>query len=219
MIPSDNDIANWKASFPGLDVERELQEITKYLARYDVDNDPAFSRRRFTINWLTRAHEKGGSPAPTNPSVAKDDMRHKLQETLKFFGKQLDPETFKVWQRAFRPYEPALVIRSLERYEEIGKFAPKPKDVLEILEELRGHQKSREPTHSGPKNPMDTELGKAVLWYELHVKLKDLPVYDTGREVEEVDAMIELLNREAKRIKQPELLLPEHRLPEYWGSV
>jgi len=60
-----------------------------------------------------------------------------LNQVVGFFNKELDELQTDLWMRALRKHPYHLVKRGLADYTEIGKFAPKPKDILELVDSYK----------------------------------------------------------------------------------
>jgi len=68
-----------------------------------------------------------------------------LSQVQAFFGKELDDLQTDLWMRAMRKYPMDLVKRALADYTEVGKFAPKPRDIIELIEGLRDQKRRDNP--------------------------------------------------------------------------
>ena len=66
-------------------------------------------------------------------AVDRDDFAHALGQTLEFYGKELKREDFSFWYRALGEKDIAPVKAALLEYTKVGKYAPKPVDILDLI--------------------------------------------------------------------------------------
>ena len=66
----------------------------------------------------------------------RDDFAHALKTTMEFYGKSLDKPQFKVWYKALAGKPIGHIKIALDQYPQVGKFAPKPVDILGIIDDV-----------------------------------------------------------------------------------
>ena len=154
-------------------------------------------------------------------SVDKDDFMFALGQTLKFYGKQLEKESWPFWYQAFFVKDISQVKRALMQYTREGKFAPKPKDILEIMDVDKSYRKAALP----PPEPMTTncppEVAKAWMWLINRIA-QGSAMAGLFQESASVDLItqeryLHLVNHEAHSLGMPEAIPIEFKLQEVWG--
>lgn len=160
-----------------------------------------------------------------NP-VDRDDVVHALTQVQAFYGKELDELAVKLWIRAIQNFDPKAVKQALADYPSRGKYAPKPRDIIEIVEERRQEQSRK--TAALPE-PMTTncppEIAKAWIWFiglvastgTNELVAGAMPRTEISLELQ--DRYLNLVNHEARRLGTPESVPDEFKLPEVWGDI
>lgn len=220
-IANEADMIQWREAYPDINVDKEVGKMVGWLTANPNKRKTQRGMRAFVINWLNRADEVGGSPKLTgdqiadagkNSAVEADDVYHKLREVHEFFGKpgEIDRVKLRFWLEALNGYDKSEIMIALTSYVKVGKYAPKPRDLIELMDTERERAKPFQKQHTPTGKLMDPELAKAVLWYELHIKLKGVAL--TNFDTDLVNRHLFLLNKEAIRLNNLDLLLPEHRI-------
>jgi len=62
----DADIIKWVSLYPGIDVHQELNKMIAWCDANKSKRKTVKGVSRFIVNWLSRAQDKGGSPAVFN---------------------------------------------------------------------------------------------------------------------------------------------------------
>ena len=155
----------------------------------------------------------------TTPLI-RDDICHAVGQTLKFYGKELEPSDFSFWWYALRDSNPDKIKQALKDYIKVGKFAPRPKDVLELIE-----SNNRPAEHTLPP-PAETtcppDITRAWLWF-IGRTTKDSAnfngLFESGSPVslEQQERYLHVVNHQAKAAGQPEAIPEEFKLREVWG--
>ena len=83
-------------------------------------------------------------------AVSRDDIIHAIEQTVSFYGKSLDKTAIGFWLNGLRDKDPVMIKRALMMYAAKGKYAPKPVDILEIIDSLEGSRKSKLPPRLYP---------------------------------------------------------------------
>jgi hypothetical protein len=154
-------------------------------------------------------------------SVDKDDFMFALGQTLKFYGKQLEKESWPFWYQAFFDEDIGQVKQALMRYTREGKYAPKPKDILEIVDVGKSYRKAALP----PPKPMTTncppEIAKAWMWFINRVAqggaMAGLFQDSAPVDLPTQERYLHIVNHEAQRLCTPDAIPDEFKLQEVWA--
>ena len=155
----------------------------------------------------------------TTPLI-RDDICHAVGQTLKFYGKDLEPTDFSFWWYALRDSNPDKIKQALKDYIKVGKFAPRPKDVLELIENNNRPAERALPPPSETTCPPD--IARAWMWF-IGQTARDSEnfssIFDSGSPVtlEQQERYLHVVNHEAHKANMPEAIQPEFRLQEVWG--
>lgn len=158
--------------------------------------------------------------------VERDDIIHALTQLQAFYGKDLDELSVKLWMRALGPHEPSDIKRALADYPSRGRYAPKPREIIELIEEQR--QERRRHTQTLPKPEpckCPPEIAAAWMWFISMVASQGANEQLAGA-VERKDApaalqerYLHIVNHEAFRLGTPDAIPDAYKLPEVWGAV
>lgn len=158
--------------------------------------------------------------------VDRDDVIHALTQVQAFYGKDVDEVAVKLWMRALQGYEPAAVKRALADYPARGRYAPRPRDIIEIIEEQR-QERVRE-SQALPE-PVTTncppEIAQAWMWFiglvastgTSPLMADVMPRQEISPELQ--DRYLNLVNHEARRLNTPDAIPDEFKLQEVWGDI
>jgi hypothetical protein len=151
--------------------------------------------------------------------VDKDDFAHSLGMTLEFFGKKLERTDFSFWYSALGDRSVESIKRALKEYVKIGKYAPRPANILELMTVRAEHSRLELPAPP-PTTTCPPEIAKAWMWFigqtTQGTKLDgifsraDIPV-------ETQERYLHLVNHEAHKYNQPEAIPDEYKLAEVWA--
>ena len=235
FTPEDADLSNWRSAYPGLDVDGEIQRMSVWLGANPAKRKTKSGIRRFVVSWLNRANETGGSPDLSKKQLdsidtkidpkQRDDVYHKLKEVMAFFTRdEMDRNKLSYWMKALDGFASDEICASLEDYVAIGKYAPKPRDILDILRERRQrNQASQGPQPCAPFTPPPEEARKAWMWYIATFRCGELTgtMFPGYRNVdpEIQDQYLEIVNREAAAANAPEAIGDDHKIARYWNNL
>ena len=96
--------------------------------------------------------------------LIRDDMIHSVDQTLVFYGKKLDKAAVGFWLNALRKFDLQDVKRALMIYTERGKYAPKPVDIIEILDNQKAINRAKLPPPAPPRDRKSTDLDRAWIY-------------------------------------------------------
>lgn len=146
-----------------------------------------------------------------------------LNYCFEFYGKTLDRHQKQVWQNIIRAnsYNSVQWTTVLKNYFQVGKFAPKPPEILEMLAQEREHTQGRKP----PPEPITTNCPEDIAnaWRYWLPKFWGMAVPGDSTKVvhhpELEDQYLMTVNREAKRTNTPEAIPPSFKLREVWNDL
>ena len=81
--------------------------------------------------------------------IEKDDFIHALTQTMGFYGKEINKMQTTFWVDACREYPVEKLKLALRQHIQIGKYAPRPADILELcrtMAPLSGTWRRRTPS-------------------------------------------------------------------------
>lgn len=149
-----------------------------------------------------------------------DDLKFHLTELLDFYDKPLTDKNWHMWWSVLKQMDPYKVQQALKDWPAIGKFSPKPANIVEIV---RGYPKNvrtvevveaEEPVDCPPK------IRAAWRWYvAITTKGTTLECFQGALDVtaEQEDEFLLIVNQEAKRLNQPNAIDDRHKLVSVWG--
>jgi hypothetical protein len=150
----------------------------------------------------------------------RDDFLFALGQTMEFYGKKLERSDFAFWYSAMGDRGVSQIKTALKEYIKIGKFAPRPANIMEILNNMRpAIERVALPP---PTTNCPPEIAKAWMWYAGRnakgSKLLDgLFSESQNIDVDTQEKYLHIVNHEAKKFNQPEAIDPAHRLAEVWA--
>lgn len=158
----------------------------------------------------------------------RDDVAHALTQVLAFYGKSIDEVSLKLWMRALADYPPDDIRQALADYPGVGKYAPKPLDIKELIEDLRQQRRQERealPPAPEPESQCPPEVGAAWAWFIGLVASDGCNEQLAGamprREIslEQQERYLHIVNHEAWQQGSPESIPDKYKLEEVWGRV
>lgn len=170
-------------------------------------------------------------PTSFLPSVSKylvmeqkdlNDVLFAADYTLKFYGKPMEKIHKQVWSRTIidSGYTSHQWQGVLREWPSIGKFAPRPSEILEQLN-LRRENKPRQNQQAEPVTT-DCPAEIADAWRYWIPRFWGQPLPDRPPAEDQPDMEDEYLmtvNREARKAKMPEAIPDAYKLREVWGDI
>jgi hypothetical protein len=156
-------------------------------------------------------------------ALERDDITHAIDMTLGFYGKKLDKVSTGFWLNAIRGKDLTEVKRALMDYSTIGKYAPKPVDILQLLDLNQAQRRSSIPPPEVVHNPAPPEVEAAWRWFiPMHASasknLSGVLQYHTGDlDAATMERYLVIVNEQAKAHDMPDAIPQEFRLAEVWG--
>ena len=150
------------------------------------------------------------------------DVIHAVQTTFAFYGKQLDDLQRGVWSRIVRDsgYTAFQWKDVLRKWFTVGKFAPRPAEIMELLSLNVGVGKAK----AEPPAPLTTDCPPDIAraWtYWLPIFWGEALPFASNVTVDESQAekYLHVVNHEAKKVNAPESIPDEYKLEEVWGDI
>ena len=154
--------------------------------------------------------------------VDRDEFAHVLGQTLKFYGKTLEKSDFSFWYSAMGDRSIYAIKNALKEYVKVGKYAPRPANVMELLHTRAEHARTALP----PPQTITTcppEIAAAWSWFigVCARGSKNLEGACTVPDItpEQQDKYLHLVNHEAMRLKMPDAIPDQFKLAEVWGEA
>ena len=148
------------------------------------------------------------------------DVVFALKYCFEFYGKTLDKQQLQVWQSIIRSnsYSAVQWTKVLKHYFQIGKFAPKPPEILEMLAEERQHSQAQRPPPAALTTDCPRHIEDAWRYWipKFHGQAVPGPSTTVDTDIDE-EASLMTVNLEAKRANLPDAIPPAYRLQEVWG--
>jgi hypothetical protein len=151
------------------------------------------------------------------------DVMFALKYCFEFYGKRLDRQQEQVWKSIIRnnSYNAFQWQAVLKQYFQIGKFAPKPPEILELLTIEAERTKGKVTANSQPiVTTCPAEIADAWRYWIPRFwgqPLPDRPPAEDQPDME--DEYLMTVNREARKAKMPEAIPDAYKLREVWGDI
>jgi hypothetical protein len=129
-----------------------------------------------------------------------DEIRYRLTETLRFYNKEIHDEDMEFWLAALidDSTTPMMVAKAFAEYRKIGKFAPKPRDIIEQMEKDKGVYKKHPQLEVRDEPRCDERIAKA--WVEYMREAHDYKIPDRNPDVQlSRDEWLTIVNQEARK--------------------
>lgn len=151
----------------------------------------------------------------------RDDFMYALGQTLKFYGKTLEDGDFAFWYSALGDRSVSQIKTALKEYLKVGKFAPRPANIMELINNARPAM-----TKSLPPPPTTTcppEIADAWRWFIARTtqdtSMSGLFQSSEVMSMEQQEKYLHIVNHEAQRLNQPDAIPSEYKLAEVWAGV
>ena len=151
------------------------------------------------------------------------DVMFALKYCFEFYGKRLDKQQEQVWKSIIRnnSYSSFQWQAVLKQYFQIGKFAPKPPEILELLTMEAERTKGKEATN--PQSIVTNcpeDISSAWRYWIPKFWGEALPFQSDESEVstEQAEEWLYTVNREAKRTKNPDAIPETYKIEDIWNG-
>lgn len=149
-----------------------------------------------------------------------NDVLFAAEYTLKFYNKPMEQIHKQVWSRTVidSGYSAFQWKECLREWPAIGKFAPRPSEILEQLS-LKSENKPRDHT---PSEPLTTDCPEPVAqawryWIPIFWG-QSLPFKVGDIDESQAEAYLLLVNEEAKRTNTPEAIPDNYKIEQIWNA-
>lgn len=155
-------------------------------------------------------------------ALTRDDLLHAVDQTLSFYGKRIDQASARFWINAFNGRDPDQAKRALLEYTKVGKYAPKPVDVIEIMDSMREAERSNLPPPPRPTSSCPQHVADAWSWFlgrmaEGSRNLSGLFQENANVDVPTQEAYLQIVNEQARQFDTPDAIPDQYKLPEVWA--
>lgn len=154
-----------------------------------------------------------------NERIEKDDFLFALEQTLKFYGKELDNMALSFWWTTCKDKPIDKLKKALVEHMKIGKYAPRPADILTIVSGMQTKSNLIE-SHPLTTTNCPPEIAKAWMWYICEsakgTSLEGLFAASATDEVALHEKYLHIVNHEAHKYGTPDAIADEHKLQEVW---
>ena len=151
-----------------------------------------------------------------------DDCLHALGQTYAFYNKELDSLQVGFWRQFFNGKKPHHALTAIKNYAISGRYAPKPKDLLEEYQKLKDADTVERsyvtPALEAPKCPDDVSLGWRY-WLPRFYGNDVGGLMGKADKVtdEQAEKLLFIVNKEAKAQGLIEAIPEAFRLEDVWG--
>jgi hypothetical protein len=149
----------------------------------------------------------------------RDDVIYAINQTQAFYGKSLDDLQLKFWMRAIGMYSRDEILKALADHTGIGKYAPKPVEIIDLIktqrEQARSHAPRVEKTATREASP---EVAKAWQYVIKAWGLGNLYKIE-GVSDDQAARYLEIANTQAMNSNRPTAIPEDAWLPEVWGCT
>ena len=160
-----------------------------------------------------------------NTATDRDDFLYALKQTLLFYNKDLDRMQTSFWWTACKDKPIAKLKKALVEYTKVGKFSPKPADILTLVDSMSLHMGQRSETHVIPTTSCPPAIAEAWSWF-LGRMSKDCtnPNFrmfqkNSGIDIETQEKYFHVVNYEAFKYDMPEAIPDQFKIKEVWGDI
>lgn len=150
-----------------------------------------------------------------------NDVLFAVDYLLKFYGKSMEKIHKQVWSRTIidSDYSSFQWQEALRKYPSIGRFAPKPSEILDQLNLLRENKPKSQPASQPLTTNCPDHISNAWRYWIPRFWGQALPGSTQQEDQpDKEDEYLMTINREAKRANTPEAIPEIYRLREVWGD-
>ena len=152
--------------------------------------------------------------------IERDDFVYALEQTMAFYGKELEKMQASFWVDACGDKSADRLKRALREHVKVGKFAPRPADILSIVDNMSKHSMVENALPPPVTTNCPPEIAQAWMWFigriggDMGASLfGSKPDLDLATE----ERYLHLVNHEAHKYGTPEAIPDEFKLVEVWG--
>lgn len=154
--------------------------------------------------------------------VVRKNLIHEIHQTTGFYGKSLEKSDITFWLNALESYPPPAIHDALLEYTKVGKFAPRPAHIIEILDAQRTANAAHKPAIETHYRAAPPEVSAAWLWFlgwitQGSENLNGLFDSSSRIPLEIQEQHLVTVNRHAHKHRQPEAIPKPYWLADVWG--
>lgn len=148
-----------------------------------------------------------------------NDVLFAVAYTHKFYNKELEQVHKQVWSRTVLDsgYTAFQWKEVLREWPAIGKFAPRPSEILEQLNLKRENKPRNYAPAEEPVSDCPEPISKAWRYWIPVFWGQSLPFQSEDVDESEAEAYLLLVNEEAKRTNTPEAIPEKYRIEQIWA--
>ena len=150
----------------------------------------------------------------------RDDFVHAVGQTLAFYDKELTKMKAGFWVNTCRHKPVHQLKKALLEYPKVGKYAPKPSDILEIVDNMSQQPSGKVELPAPPTTNCPEHIARAWMWFIARISAgSNIPLFQEHGEIDikTQEKYLHLVNHEAFQNETPEAIPEEFRLREVWG--
>lgn len=149
-----------------------------------------------------------------------NDVLFAADYTLKFYGKPMEKIHRQVWSRTVTDsgYSSFQWQEVLRLWPSIGKFAPRPSEILEQLNLKRENKPRSFNSAKEELEPCPEPIAKAWSYWLPVFWGQSLPFESKDVDETEAEAYLLLVNEEAKRTNTPEAIPDKFKIEQIWNA-
>ena len=153
--------------------------------------------------------------------VIFDDCMYALGQVMEFYEKKLTTTQQRFWSEWVREQNGILLKRALKEYTGVGKYAPKPKDLKDLIDGYKEFDRSQPKIeHKSATTSCPKEISDAWRYWlpEFHgTAIGGMMGRVNGVSAERAEEMLYVVNREARRTNLPDAIPAEYKIAEVWA--
>tara|TARA_R110000803_G_scaffold210442_1_gene282276 strand:+ start:1634 stop:2137 length:504 start_codon:yes stop_codon:yes gene_type:complete len=160
----------------------------------------------------------------SNSAQDRDDFLYALKQTLMFYGKDLDRMQTSFWWTACNDKPIVKLKQALIEYTKVGKFAPRPADILTLVDSMTINTGQRSKTFATPKTNCPPSIAEAWSWFLGRISEDctnpSFRIFESSSEIDisTQEKYLHTVNHEAHKYSMPESIPDEFKIKEVWGS-
>lgn len=149
-----------------------------------------------------------------------NDVLFAADYTLKFYGKSMEKIHKEVWSRTVidSGYSSFQWQEALREWPSIGKFAPRPSEILDHLNLKRENKPRDFAPKSEPVAECPEPIAKAWRYWIPIFWGQSLPFESEDVDDAEAEAYLLLVNEEAKKGQMPEAIPDKYKIETIWNA-
>lgn len=145
----------------------------------------------------------------------RDDLMYEFNTLGSLYNRKINDELVRAFMRAFDTEKIEHVLEAMREYPKSGRYFPTPAQIIEIIRER--HRPSARESQGPITTSCNPRIAKAWAQYIRKTHGLEMPGERNGDLG--WDEVLTIVNQQSAKHRNPEAILDEHKLPEYWGAV